>query len=59
LQLKNLLETINKEVTDAGGVLNAEKSQKFRQKYRQLIKQAEIECSDPPKPKLKFYSSIN
>jgi len=50
-QIKKLLETINKEVTDAGGILNAEKSQKYRQKYRELIKQAEIECPDPPRPK--------
>jgi transposase len=49
LQIKNLLEMINKEVTDAGGVLNTEKLQKYRQKYRELIKQAEIECPDPPR----------
>jgi transposase len=51
LKIKKLLETINKEVTDAGGVLDAESSRKYREKYRNLIKQAEIECPDPPKPK--------
>jgi len=51
LQIKNLLETINREVTDAGGALDAERSRKYREEYRDLIKQAEIECPDPPKPK--------
>jgi len=51
LQIKNLLETINREVTDAGGALDTEKSRKYRKEYRNLIKQAEIECPDPPKPK--------
>lgn len=51
LEIKKLLETINREVTDTGGALNAEKSQKYRQEYRELIKQAEIECPDPPRPR--------
>lgn len=51
LQIKKLLETINKEVTDAGGALSHERSQEYRLKYRNLLKQAEIECPDPPKPK--------
>ena len=51
MQIKKLLETINREVTDAGGALDAERSRKYREEYRDLIKQAEIECPDPPKPK--------
>jgi len=51
LEIKKLLEMINKEVTDAGGALSPEKSQEYRLKYRDLLKQAEIECPDPPKPK--------
>jgi len=51
LQIKKLLETINQQVTDAGGVLSPEESQKYRQNYRELIKQAEIECPDPPRPR--------
>jgi len=52
-QLKNLLETINSKVTDAGGALNAQESQKYRLKYRALIKQGEIECPEPIRPKIK------
>jgi transposase len=50
-KLQELLETINRAVTVAGGVLNAEKSQKYRQEYRDLIKKAEIECPEPLRPK--------
>jgi transposase len=50
--LKNLLETINRKVTDAGGALAARESQKYRlNKYRALIKQGEIECPEPIRPK--------
>jgi transposase len=52
-EMKDLLETINGKVTDAGGALNAEESQKYRQKYRDLIKKAEIECPEPIRPKKK------
>lgn len=52
-QMKCLLETINRKVTDAGGALNTEESQKYRLKYRNLIKRAEIECPEPVKPKEK------
>jgi len=51
--LKNLLKTINRKVTDAGGVLNAKESEKYRLKYRHLIKQGEIECPEPIRPKKK------
>jgi len=52
-KMKNLLETINRKVTDAGGALNAQESQKYRLEYRDLIKQAEIECPEPIRPKKK------
>jgi transposase len=46
-KLKNLLETINRKVTDAGGVLDPQESKKYRLKYRALIKKGEIECPEP------------
>ncbi len=49
--MKNLLETINRKVNDAGGALNAKESQKNRLKYRALFKEAEIECPEPIRPK--------
>ncbi|MCK5852782.1 IS66 family transposase [bacterium] len=49
--MKNLLETINRKVNDAGGALNAKESQKYRLKYRALLKKAEIECPEPIRPK--------
>ena len=49
-KMTNLLETINRTVTDAGGALDAQQSQKYRRKYRALIKQAEIECPEPSRP---------
>ena len=52
-KLKNLLETINRKVTDAGGALDAKEAKKYRLKYRGLIKQGEIECPEPIRPKKK------
>ena len=52
-KLMSLLETINCKVTEAGGVLNARESQKYRLKYRAILKQGEIECPEPIKPKEK------
>ena len=52
-KLKNLLETINRKVTDAGGALDAQESQKYRLKYRAILKQGEIECPEPIRPKKK------
>ena len=46
-RLKNLLETINRKVTNAGGVLDPQESKKYRLKYRALIKKGEIECPEP------------
>ena len=52
-KLKNLLETINRKVTDAGGALDAKESEKYRRKYRNIIKQGEVECPEPIRPKKK------
>ena len=52
-KMKKLLETVNIRVNDAGGVLNAQESQKYRRKYRNLLKKAEIECPEPDIPKKK------
>ena len=49
--IKNLLETINNKVNDAGGVLDVKESQKYRLKYRVLLKEAEIECPEAIRPK--------
>ena len=49
--MQNLLETININVNDAGGALDAKESQKYRLKYRALFKKAEIECPEPIRPK--------
>jgi len=48
--MKKLLETINQKVDEAGGVLAAKQSEKYRKKYRQLIKSAENECPEPDRP---------
>ena len=50
-EMKNLLETINCKVIDACGVLDANKSHYYRKKYRKLLKNAEIECPEPIRPK--------
>ena len=52
-KLKKLLETINCKVTDAGGALDAHESQKYRPKYRAILKQGEIECPGPIEPQKK------
>ena len=45
--LQKLLEEINREVNDAGGYLKEIESERYRQKYRQILKEAEKE-SPPP-----------
>ena len=52
-QMKGLLETINGKVIDAGGALDDKGSQRYRKKYRDLLKQAEIECPEPIRDKKK------
>ena len=52
-KLRNLLETINCKVTDGGGVLDAQESQKYRLKYRAILKEGESECPEPNEPQKK------
>ena len=52
-QMEGLLETINRKVTEAGGALDDKVSQKYRKKYRDLLKQAEIECPESIRDKQK------
>ena len=52
-KLKKLLETINLKVIDAGGALDAKKSEKYRLKYRDIIRQGAIECPEPIRSKKK------
>ena len=51
--MQTLLETINQKVNDADGALDAQESKKYRLQYRELIKQAEIECPKPSGPRKK------
>jgi len=51
--MKTLLETINSKVNDAGGVLEAKESNKYRLEYRTLLKEAEVECPEPDIPEKK------
>ena len=51
--LQNLLETINRKVNDDGGALDAQESEKYRLKYRAILKQGEIECPEPIRPQKK------
>ena len=45
--------TINNKVIDAGGVLDAKDARKYRLEYNKIIKQGEIECPEPDRPKKK------
>ncbi|MDR4507174.1 MAG: IS66 family transposase [Candidatus Brocadiaceae bacterium] len=42
-----LLEEINRAVNDAGGFLETSESEKYRQRYRSIVKNAEAECPPP------------
>jgi transposase len=52
-ELSNLLVTINNKVIDAGGALDAFNARKYRLKYREILKNGEIECPEPVRPKKK------
>lgn len=52
-EMHELLETINRKVLDAGGVLSKYMQQKFRQQYRDLIAAAEKECPPPDESRTK------
>jgi len=53
LELKELLETVNGHVIDAGGVLDNDEAEKYRLNYRQVIEKGEIECPEPIRDKKK------
>ena len=50
-RLKKLLEKINMAVNDAGGLLSASESEKYRQEYRLILKEAEKESPPPDETK--------
>lgn len=52
-QMKGLLEEINREVSDAGGLLQGGESEKYRQQYRLILKDGETECPLPGKTQRK------
>jgi len=52
-KMKDLLETINRKVTEAGGALDPQEPKKYRRKYRALLKKGEIECPEPRRPNKK------
>ena len=49
----DLLEKINTQVTDAGGMLNAQQGGIYRAQYRKLIEKGETECPEPTRPNKK------
>ncbi len=50
-RLKELLEKISRAVNDAGGYLSASESDKYRQEYRSILKEAEKESPPPDETK--------
>ncbi len=52
-RLKELLESINIAVNDSGGFWDVSKSDKFRQTYRSILKEAEKESPPPDETKRK------
>jgi len=52
-KLIELLEEINRAVNGAGGKLESSESQKYRQRYREILKEAENESPPPDEAKRK------
>ena len=46
-RMKALLEDMNKAVDDAGGQIGRVESEKFRHRYRAILKKGEVECPPP------------
>lgn len=46
-KMSDLLKEVNKAVLDAGGVLPAPESKRYRKRYRKLLAEAESECPAP------------
>jgi len=51
-QLISLLEKMNRAVNEAGDVLEAGESERYRQRYRLILKIGEAECPPPAENKL-------
>jgi len=49
-EMKSLLKQINQAVDQAGGSLNPDDAEKFRQCYRSVLKKAQRECPPPKQP---------
>ena len=52
-KMKAFLEELNVVVHDSGGGLSHEVAEQYRQDYRFILKEAQIECPEPEKPKEK------
>jgi transposase len=52
-KMKELLAEINKAVDKAGGKLSKSESERYRKKYRKILRAAEIECPEPKRKKNK------
>ncbi len=49
-KMEQWLRKLNKVVDEAGGVLNHDQSEHYRQQYRSLLKTAQKECPPPQRP---------
>jgi transposase len=49
-EMKQRLEKMNRAVNDAGGVLANKEAGQWKEKYRELLERAQIECPPPDKP---------
>jgi transposase len=50
-ELQDLLVTVNQKTADSGGILSKTLSQKYRQKYRDILSEGEMECPPPEEKK--------
>ena len=48
-QMQDLLIEANKEVISSGGVLSKKRANEYRERYREIIEKANIECPMPPR----------
>ncbi|MCH9698520.1 MAG: transposase, partial [Gammaproteobacteria bacterium] len=48
--MKQLLESINQTVQDAGGALDTSEAEMYRQQYRDLLEKADRDCPPPDPP---------
>ena len=46
----DLLESILDDVYSQGGMLPEDQAVQYREQYRAILKQAELECPPPPEP---------